>query len=225
MTEQMNFLQIQSDDIDFSLRLIDGVITGNANIDFGATTFNVSYDDGDIIITNAAGEDETFDSNDLEGFLRLLAYQNLSQNSINTGDRSFEFRITDPESVVVATSTIVIERQNDAPVPVALTEGDAGFTGTVVDASSGEMPAPIITLTPSLSGDISTLTGDDVRAAIADGASAEELGLISVADLLDQLNITDIEEVEFALAVISADESQGHFEYVRTGEGLSLIHI
>ncbi len=43
--------------------------------------------------------------------------------------------------------------------------------------------------------------------------------MISVADLLAQLDISDAEQAEFAIGVIFADESQGRFQYVRTGAG------
>jgi len=51
---------------------------------------------------------------------------------------------------------------------------------------------------------------------LADGETAADLGLISVADLLAQLDITDMEQSEFGIGIISANESQGVWQYLRT---------
>ena len=116
------FLIINTNEINFSLRLSDGDINAELPLVFGETTFNVAYDDGAIVITNA--DEGTFESDDLEGFLRLIAYENRSQDSVNDAPRIFEFQITDPGSVTIAQSTISINRLNDAPVPVVLSAVD-----------------------------------------------------------------------------------------------------
>jgi len=207
------FLRIDSGGIDLSIRLSDGIVSANTPLVFGDTTFDVEFINGEVVITNAAGG--TFDSDDLEGFLRLLAYQNTDQNN-TPGARAFEFQVTDPAGVTVATSTITVNRVNDAPVPSI---NPATSDGTVAEVGSGAQSVPITIIDPDIAASVAALTGDDVREAIAGGASAADLGLISVADLLAQLEITDAEQAEFAIGVIFADESQGRFQYVRTGEG------
>ena len=207
------FLRIASNGIDLSIRLSDGLITTSSDLIVGDTTFDVDYVGNEIIITNAAGG--TFESDDLEGFLRLFAYENMNQDNTN-GSRVFEFVITDPAGMITAESTITVNRTNDAPLPTVVDENDPIFNGTVVDTDSGEQAAPILTITPESRENVAGLTGDQVREAIANGASATDLGLISVTDLLAQLNISDIEQSQFGIGVIFADESGGRFQYVRT---------
>ena len=205
------FLRIDANDIDLSIRLSDGQIIANTPLVFGNTTFQVEFVSNELIITNANGG--TFESDDLEGFLKLLAYQNINQNNTD-GDRSFEFQLVDPAGATVATSTIEVDRVNDAPLPIL----DPMDNGTVIEAGR-QSPTPILIVSPESTQDVANLTGDDVRDALSNGLSAADLGLISVADLLAELNITDIEQAEFAIGVIFADESDGRFQYVRTGIG------
>ncbi len=207
------FLRIDSSGIDLSIRLSDGEVIANTPLIFGDTTFDVAVIGGEIIITNADGG--TFNSDDLEGFLRLLAYQNTDQNN-TPGARAFEFQVIDPAGVTVATSAITVNRVNDAPEPVI---NPATSNGTVAEVGSGAETVPIAVVNPDTAASVAALTGDDVREAIVGGASAADLGLISVAELLAQLEITDAEQAEFAIGVIFADESQGRFQYVRTGDG------
>ena len=206
------FLFFETGDSSVWIRLSDGEIFGaDAPLVFGETTFTVAYEDGEIIITNAEGG--SIESDDLEAFLRLFSYRNTSQDAA-LGEREFVFEVIDPEGIAIGTSTVTVSSLNDAPVPVVSEQSD----GTI--AVAGETPsAPALVIRPSDTQNVAALTGDDVRAAIAEGASASDLGLISVADLLAQLDITDAEDAEFAIGVIFADETQGRFQYVRTGEG------
>ena len=185
------FLRIDSDGLELSIRLSDGEVITNGPLTFGETTFDVVYTDGEIVITNASPDVETFDSDDLEGFLRLLAYQNTDQNN-TSGARAFEFEVVDPAGVTVASSTITVDRVNDAPVPVVLTSEDEGFTGTVVEVGSGNTPEPSLIVTPESAALSDELTEAEVLDRLANGETAADLGLISVADLLAQLEITDI---------------------------------
>ena len=208
-------LRIDSSGIDLTIQLSDGEIIANTPLRFGETTFDVAYEDGVIIVTNADPDLDTFESDDLEGFLRLLAYQNVNQDNTN-GPRSFGFEVTDPAGVTIATSTITVDRVNDAPVPVVLTSEDEGFTGTVVEVGSGNTPEPSLIVTPESAALSDELTEAEVLDRLANGETAADLGLISVADLLAQLEITDIEQTEFGIGVISANESFGVWQYLRT---------
>ena len=205
------FLRIDSDGLELSIRLSDGEVITNGPLTFGETTFDVVYTDGEIVITNANPDVETFDSDDLEGFLRLLAYQNTDQNN-TSGARAFEFQVVDPAGVTVATSTITVDRVNDAPVPTV----SPNSNGTVVDSASGDTPVPALIITPESAALSDALTEAEVLDRLANGETAAELGLISVADLLAQLDITDVEQTEFGIGVISANESQGVWQYLRT---------
>jgi len=109
-----------------------------------------------------------------------------------------------------------VSRTNDAPVPVPLTEDDEGFNGTVVETGSGVESTPALIITPESAALSDALTEAEVLDLLASGETAAELGLISAADLLAQLNITDVEQSDFGIAVIVADESQGRWQYLRT---------
>ena len=204
------FLRILTEDLNVTIRLSDGEITANTPIVFGGTTFEISTGaDGSINITNAEGG--TFDTDDLEGFIRLLAYGNTDQNN-TAGERSFDFQVIDSSDMVVATSVLTVERSNDAPIATVSTEAD----GRIVAADSGETPLPTLIITPESAALTDALTEVETLTRLADGQTAAELGLISVADLLSQLDIADFEQTEFGIAVTVADESQGRFQYLRT---------
>lgn len=220
---RQEILRIDQEDIQLTINLFTGDIEQPNPLVFGDTIFLVSVvtgsegpdaqDEIEILITNAAGEDMPLDSQDLQGFLRLLAYQNLDQDN-SIGDRIFEFEVRDPVGIVIATTTLTVDRANDAPLPTLSDENN----GTV--SETGTAPSmPSLIVTPQGQREAAALTGDDVRAALANGRTASELGLISVADLLTQLNITDIEQSEFGIGVILADETHGRFQYVRTADG------
>ncbi|MCB1382271.1 MAG: tandem-95 repeat protein [Notoacmeibacter sp.] len=89
-------------------------------------------------------------------------------------------------SVTPSTMTITGTPANDSPVPVVSLTGD----GTVVEAGVGT-PTPF---------------------ALSTGGAPTE---ISVAALLAQLNITDIEQTQFGIGITFADESHGVWEYLR----------
>ncbi len=227
-------LRIDAGSLQLTVNLETGEIDASDPLIFGDTEFIVTIEqrggnngtttnsgangnapggsDLTVVIRNANGP--VFDSEDLQGFLRLIAYQNLDQNNTD-GARFFDFEVTDSTGVILATSTLSVERANDAPAP---TINPITADGTVAEAGV-QTPVPILRISPELTENVATLTGDDVREAIANGASASDLGLISVADLLAQLNIDDPEQAEFAIGVILADESGGRFQYVRTAAG------
>ncbi|MEO0618072.1 MAG: DUF4347 domain-containing protein, partial [Pseudomonadota bacterium] len=183
------FLRIDANGIDLSIRLSDGLVTANTPLVFGNTTFEVTTQAGDINIRKVGGGQ--IDSDDLQGFLRLLAYQNTDQNN-TSGNRTFEFQVKDPISTSIATTTITVDRVNDAPIPV-VDPNAPGFNGTVQDLTSGIAPTPFAILSPT------------------DGPAE-----IRVTDLLAQLDITDIEQTEFGIGIIFANESQGVWQYQRT---------
>ena len=154
--------------------LIDGEIaTPGQTLTFGETEFIIEYRRNDAFIVDDSAADVAIsgevtpppnsavgniieirnangariDSDDLQGLLRLFAYQNTDQNNTE-GVREFIFQVTEPLGTTVATSSITVERVNDAPVPTVLDENDSDFNGTVVDTSMGETPAPILIITP-----------------------------------------------------------------------------
>ena len=114
--------------------------------------------------------------------------------------------MTEPAGTTVATTTLTVDRVNDAPLPEIDPETS---NGTVAQSGSGIAPDPIFTFTPELAGEVADLTETDVLDALAEGTSAAELGLISVQDLLGQLSIQDIEQSDFGIGVISANEAFG----------------
>ena len=181
--------RIDSGALQLTIDLNTGVITAPNPLTFGGTTFSVSYNAGAIAIENViAGT--PLDSDDLQGFMRLLAYQNTDQNNTE-GERAFEFQVIDPFSQTIATSTITVSRTNDAPVPTVIANPD----GTVVEAGTGADPIPLV---------------------VSTSADFSDPGTIAVADLLAQLNITDAEQTEFGIGIISAPESSGRWQYLRT---------
>ena len=96
-------------------------------IDFDATGFSIVKFGGGIIPIA-----------DLQTLMRGITYENISQNP-TSGDRVIEFETQDASGLVgpVATSTITVNAQNDAPV-VTTTGGSTAYTeqaaATVIDA-------------------------------------------------------------------------------------------
>ena len=88
--------------------------------------------------------------------------------------------------------------------------------GTVIDLASGGTPAPTLIITPESAALSDALTEADVLERLENGETAADLGLISVRDLLAQLDISDIEQTEFGIGITSANESQGRYQYLRT---------
>ncbi len=196
--------------LQLTIDLGTGTIIAPNPLTFGSTTFDVSYAAGVITIQNATGAGQPLPSDDLQGFMRLLAYQNLNQNNAE-GNRIFEFRVIDPFARTIATSTLTVSRTNDSPVPTVIAEP----LGTVVEVG-GALPSPIVALSPQDFATVAQLTGDDVRTALSSGAIAQSLGLISVQDLLGQLDIVDAEGDEIGIGVTFANEYDGRWQYLRT---------
>ena len=204
------FLRISTDAIDLSIRLSDGEIMANTPLVYGDTTFLISYtEDGEIVIANAEGG--TFDTEDLEGFIRLFSYENLDQNN-TAGERTFEFNVIDSSNVVSAVSTLTVARSNDAPVTTVA----ATSNGTVAEIGSTTQPTPILIVTPESAALSDALTEAEVLDRLSGGESAADMGLIAVSDLLAQLDISDAEQTEFGIGIISANEDQGVWQYLRT---------
>lgn len=198
------------------VNLFTGQINGPSRGTIGDTEFVLDFDsERNVLRVTNAEDGAPLPSDDLTALLRLFRYVNESQNN-RDGERLFEFRVTDPDGTVSSTTIITVTRVNDAPVPVVLSEGDPGFNGTVTEVGSETPPVPAVTVTPELSAEAATLTGDEVRSRLAGGETAAGLGLVSVRDLLGQLSIDDAEQTDFGIGVIQADENYGRWQYLRT---------
>ena len=109
--------------------------------------------------------------------------------SINqSASDSFDFSVgDDAQFSASATFFITATPSNNSPVPVIAPGGN----GTVIEAGAGD-PVPF---------------------ALTTGGAPVE---ISVGDLAAQLVIDDIEQTEFGIGVIAADETSGVWQYKRT---------
>jgi len=204
-------LRIDHGEVQLTINLGTGEIIAPNPIVFGETTFAVTYEEGVLTITNADQEATTLDSDDLQTLLRSLSYENLSQNNTE-GARAFQFRFTDPTDTVLAITTMQVNRSNDAPVPVISDDTSA----TIAETGADTAPTPILVVSPESAALSDALTEEDVLAGLARGETASDMGLISVADLLSQLDISDAEQADFGIGVTYADESQGTWQYLRT---------
>ncbi|WP_189586356.1 DUF4347 domain-containing protein, partial [Litorimonas cladophorae] len=177
--------RIDEGDLQLTVDLSTGEITAPNPLVYGETTFAVSYETGVLTIENANSQIGVMNSDDLQGFMRLLAYQNASQNN-SEGNRSFAFNVIDPVGVTIATTTMTVERSNDAPVPTTSTSSN----GTVTTVGSGS-PTPFATVV------------------------AGEPTIITVAELLAQLDTVDAEGNDLGIGIIYADETEGVWQYRR----------
>ncbi|MBX2868410.1 MAG: MSCRAMM family adhesin SdrC, partial [Acidiferrobacterales bacterium] len=183
----------------------------------GATTITVSGgvdpDTGRIQFTYTEINGNPISEDVIEEILTSLSYQNTSQDIVS-GLRTFGISMTTTEGFTTseATARVTLETTNDAPVPVIAENAN----GTVVEVGSGEAAEPILIVTPESAAFTDALTEADVLEHLANGGTAAELGLISVADLLLQLDTADIEQSEFGIGIISANETHGTWQYLRT---------
>ncbi|MEM1192792.1 MAG: Ig-like domain-containing protein, partial [Pseudomonadota bacterium] len=188
----------------------------SGSLTFGETIFTLILTSNRLTIANAVGGGEPLPTDDLSALLQALTYENLSQDN-TPGTRTFTFiaQTTTGEQTPASTTQITVESQNDAPIPTVLDATDPSFTGTVMEVGAGT-PTPLAILDSDDFAEIAGRDGNAVRAALAGGQSASDLGLIAVSDLLDQLAVSDIEQSEFGIGVTMADEVEGRWQYLRT---------
>jgi len=176
----------------YTIDLSNGQVMGTNPVIIGNTSFNLDYSNNVLTITNADPNSTDLPSADLEALVRLFFYENSSQNNTD-GDRTFEFAVTDPGGTVTATTTLTVDRFNDAPV---IGEIDPAVAGSTF-AFAGE------TLTDA----IVTIDVENDRL---------DPDVISVSQLLAPLTLTDAEQIEFGVGIVSAEQEDGFWQYLRT---------
>ncbi len=192
---------------------LDGSNTDAQTLTIDSVEVSIQYTNGTIEISPIVGS--TINQTILNTLLQTATYEHISENptgGLNT-DRSFTFQVTDVAGQLsnTAISVLTVLPLNDAPSPELV----ADPSGTVVIAGTGN-PTAAITLDQAGFAATAELTGEMVRTAFSEGQTASDLGLISVADLLADFNIEDIEDSEFGIAIELADETQGRWQYLRT---------
>jgi len=176
----------------FSIDLFNGQVTGPSTPTIGSTTFDLSFTNGVLTISNADTNASNLPVDDLETLVRSFFYENSSQNNTD-GDRTFEFAVTDPGGTTTATTTLTVDRFNDAPVIGAI---DPAVLNSTFAFASETLTDAIVTI--------------DVENDRLDP------DVISVSQLLAPLTLTDAEQSEFGVGIVSAEQEDGIWQYLRT---------